>query len=238
MKKLIPVLLLIVVVLAACEFLGKRVKGNGHSVTENRTVRDASRIHVLGSYDVQLSPGTVGVKVEADENLQPYIITQNEGDQLIVKTRDGVNLHSSNPIKIYISTDKLEEISISGAGSVNGTDKFVGGDRLMISLSGVGNLNLLVNTPKIVGHISGAGSMTVSGETRDAEVQVSGVGSFKGNNLKAENVKIQLSGTGNANVYASSTLDVSISGIGSVNYSGNPTIQQHISGMGSVKKVD
>ena len=54
----------------------------------------------------------------------------------------------------------------------------------------------------------------------------------------AENVKVEISGAGDADVYASVKLYVRASGAGSVIYKGNPGINQSISGAGSVKKVD
>ena len=239
MKKIFFVLCMAVFVFSSCEVFEKRVEGNGHIVTEQRNVRDARRIHLSGNFDVELTPGsTTSLKIDADDNLLPYILIDEEGGKLIIKTRDNTNLSSRNGIKVIITTDKLEDISISGAGSIKGTDKFTRGDALSLGVSGAGSIHIDVNTPKITSHLSGVGSIDISGETRDADIHISGVGSFKGSNLKTENMKVQLSGTGSAYVFASTTLDVSISGIGSVNYSGNPTLTQHVSGLGSVKKVD
>ena len=239
MRKLFFLLLMIAFVFSSCEVFEKRVVGNGHSITEQRNVRDAKRILLSGNFDVELTPGsTTSLKIDADDNLLPYIITDEEGGKLIIKTRDNTNLSSHNGIKVRISTDKIEDISISGAGSIKGMDKFTGSDALSLGVSGAGSIHLDVNTPKVSAHLSGVGSIDISGETKDADIHISGVGSFKGSNLKTENMKVQLSGTGSAYVFASTSLDVSISGIGSVNYSGNPTLTQSVSGMGSVKKVD
>jgi len=239
MKKIFFIVLITTFVVSSCDILDRRIEGNGHTVTEQRNVRDARRIHLSGNFDVVLTPGaTTSLKIDADDNLLPYIVTNEEGGKLVIKTRDNTNLSSHNDIKVTVTTDKLEEISLSGAGSIKGTDKFIGGDALSLDVSGAGSINLDVNTPKVTSHLSGVGSINISGETKDADLHISGVGSFKGSSLKAENVKVQLSGTGSAYVFASTALDVSISGIGSVNYSGNPTVTQHVSGLGSVKKVD
>ena len=53
--------------------------------------------------------------------------------------------------------------------------------------------------------------------------------------LKAENVRITVSGAGDAEVYASKSLHAVISGAGDVVYDGNPAdVQREISGWGEV----
>lgn len=55
--------------------------------------------------------------------------------------------------------------------------------------------------------------------------------------LRADKVKIKISGTGNISVYAKNKLDVTISGAGVVHYAGNPEIQQQISGIGKINSI-
>ena len=54
----------------------------------------------------------------------------------------------------------------------------------------------------------------------------------------AENVDVDISGSGYAEVSASVKLDVSVSGSGDIKYKGNPALNQAISGSGSVQKID
>ena len=56
--------------------------------------------------------------------------------------------------------------------------------------------------------------------------------------LLAEIVRIDISGAGDAHVFASVKLDVDVSGAGNVRYKGNANVTQNISGAGSVKKLD
>ncbi|MCP2936704.1 DUF2807 domain-containing protein, partial [Salmonella enterica subsp. enterica serovar Typhimurium] len=57
--------------------------------------------------------------------------------------------------------------------------------------------------------------------------------------LKSENTKVEISGAGDAEVFASVQLDARVSGAGSVKYKGNAaSVNQKVSGAGSVKKVE
>lgn len=236
MKKLLVLALLFSMVNTACNY--RRIKGSGNIISEQRSIGNAHKIKLEGSYDVELAPGqSASLKVEGDDNILPYIITQNEGGWLVIKSKDHINFSTKNPLKVYITTDMLEAISLSGSGNIVGTGRFAGAEKLEVKISGVGNAKLEVNAPFVSANISGSGSITLIGETKDAKINISGIGSYKGIDLKAENAEVRVSGSGSATVFAENKLDVHVSGIGDVNYKGNATVSQHVSGNGSVKKI-
>jgi hypothetical protein len=240
MKRIFPFLALGLMIFSSCRMAGyKRVKGNGEIRTEDRHITRAERIKLRGSYDVEITQGpVVSVKVEADDNILPYIFTSEEDGFLLIKSKDRVNFSTENPIKIYITTNKLEQVQLSGSGNIIGKTKFTGGDKLTLKISGSGSMDLEVNTPSVDGDISGSGSMTLRGETRDEKVHISGVGDFNADELKSETAVVKIAGSGNVKVFADTKLDVNIAGVGSVYYKGNPTIKQHVAGSGEVKKMD
>ena len=65
-----------------------------------------------------------------------------------------------------------------------------------------------------------------------------GSGGIKCFELLSEQTKIGISGSGDAQVYASKQLDVEINGSGSVAYKGSPAVSQNVSGSGSVRKAE
>ena len=70
----------------------KRIKGNGTMGKEDRHITHAEKIKLAGSYDVEITQGPESsVKVEADENLLPYIITAQEEGYLVIKSREHIN---------------------------------------------------------------------------------------------------------------------------------------------------
>ena len=224
----------------SCIFIDSRsVKGNGNIITEQREGLVAHRIRLAGFMDVELSQGSATtVKVEADENLQEYIITEMEEGVLVVKMRSNIRFINSERIKIYITTDKLEQLTLSGSGNITGTNKFTESDRLKLRLSGVGDLKLDLNTPELDAELSGSGSLALSGETRDAKIQINGVGNCDAENLKAENASVKIAGSGDIRIFADTKLDVTIRGNGSVYYKGAAAVSQKVSGNGEVKRIE
>lgn len=233
------VVLTICVMAGSCIFMdSERVKGNGIISVEERGGLNAHRIKLAGFMDVELTQGSgTQVKVEADENLQQYIITEMEDDILVIRMRSNIRFINSERLKIYITTDRLEQLTLSGSGNISGTNKFTGSDHLKLRVSGVGDLRLDLNTPKLEAEISGSGSLALTGETKDAKIQINGVGDCDATELKAENATVKIAGSGDVKIFADNNLDVTIRGVGSVYYKGAASVSQKISGSGEVKRM-
>jgi len=234
------VIFAILVMAGSCIFIdSESVKGNGIISVEERKGLNAHRIRLSGFMDVELTQGNgTEVRVEADENLQQYIITEMDDDVLVIKMRNNIRFINSERLKIYITTDRLEQLTLSGSGNISGTNKFTGSDRLKLRVSGVGDLKLDLNTPELEAEISGSGSLVLSGETRNAKIQINGVGDCNAETLKAENASVKIAGSGDVKVFADTNLDITIRGVGSVYYKGAATVSQKISGSGEVKRLE
>lgn len=239
MNKIVFSLLLFAVTFSSCDLiLGRRVRGNGKIVTEQRTVNSAHSIKLAGSYDVELTQGPVtSVKIETDENLLPYIVTTEEDGSLVIRSKDHENLDPTQHTKVYITTDQLQVIDLVGSGNITGKTKFTGEDNLLMKISGSGNITMEVNTPKVKSEITGSGNITISGETKDEEINITGHGDYKAGDLKAENAEVHIAGSGDVNVFAENKLVIHIAGSGNVFYKGNAKVEQHVAGSGTIKQM-
>lgn len=235
--RLISCVFVLMLFIASCNPFHRTINGDGNITTSERNISSVQSIKCAGSYDVQLTQGSPTlVKIEADQNLQTYIVTEVDGDELSVNTQHDVNISPTQKIKVFIITDKLEAFQLNGSGSVTTTNKFTGADHLDIGIAGSGNIHFNVNTPDITSSISGTGDIYLSGETRDSKINIAGSGNYHADDLKSENVKIEIAGTGDAHLFADSTLDIHIAGVGNVYYKGDPSITQNIAGTGKIKK--
>jgi hypothetical protein len=235
MKKILFSAVLAVILFSSCDY--RTVKGNGNIVKQQRSASSARKIKLRGSYNVELSQTTgTSLSIEADENLMQHILVSNEDGWLVIQTEEHIRLKPSNRITVTVGTDLLEAISLSGSGNIHGNNKFSGGDKLDLNISGSGNAQLEVNAANISTKISGSGDIQLAGEAKDLQVNISGSGKYKGYDMKTEAATINISGSGDANVYAENSLNVNVSGVGKVKYKGNATVSQRISGSGSVQK--
>ena len=239
MKNLILFAFVTTTLFTSCGIVGKRVKGTGNVTTEKRLVTGYNSVDVSGNIKVYVKQDSAqSVKVETDENLLGLIETREEGGVLYIKPRKGYNLKPSSSIKVYVSGPEFRHFEASGACDIYSENAITSNGSIDIDLSGSCDAKLEVRAPKVTADISGSGSVTLKGETRDLAVDGTGSSSFKCLELKSENVTVDITGSGSAEVFASVKLDVDVTGSGSVKYAGNAAVSQSVSGSGSVKKVD
>jgi hypothetical protein len=143
----------------------------------------------------------------------------------------------NHDLTIYITLPKLTYVKISGSGDVFGENAFQTGDELVeFKISGSGYINLEMDATDIESRISGSGDMRLSGAATNHTLRVSGSGNLSGFDLKSVNQDIEISGSGNAEVFVDGgTLDARISGSGKVYYKGLPSsFNTNITGSGKV----
>lgn len=240
MRKIFFFASLSIVLFSSCSlFGGKRIRGNGAIKTEIRSVANFERIDVSGATDVYVKQDSVYVvKVETDENLMEYLIIENENGTLRIHQKEGTNLQPSKRIKVYVSGPAFKRFDASGACNYISEGLISSEAAISISSSGSCDVKMELKAPKIEADLTGAGSITLKGEAKEFEVDGSGSTDVNCFELITENATVQISGSGNAEVFAGAKLNVEVSGSGDVKYKGNAAVSQSISGSGSVKKVD
>ena len=240
MKRLFVLSLLLIVVFSSCgEIFGNRIRGNGNIKTESRSSGEFTAVDVSGAFDLYIRQDSArSIRIEADENLMKHIETISDGQRLIIRPEGGYNLKPTGNIKVYVSSPVFKRLEASGACDIYSENKIITDHELFIDLSGSCNVKIELHALKVSADLSGSCDINLKGETKDFKVAGSGSTDIKSMDLLAENVSIDISGSGSAEVFASVKLDVDISGSGSVKYRGNATVNQNISGSGSVKKVE
>lgn len=219
---------------------GKRVRGDGNIQTEERSVNSFKNVTVSGAAKVMVSQGDKpAVKIEGDANLLQYIDVAQEGDRIRIKERSGFHLEPTSDLRIYVTAPVYNHIDVAGACDIIGQTKISQTEDLSMDVSGAGDIKMELDAPRLRAEVSGGGSINLKGQAKDVDLQLTGAGDAHCYDLLSENTKVDITGAGSAQVYASVKLDATVSGAGDVSYKGNaPTVNQHVSGAGSVKKAD
>ena len=216
----------------------KRVKGNGKTVTIERSVGEYDRVALAGWFDVELIDGKEGeLTITGEENLLEYIKTEVKDGKLTIKQKKGVNLRPSNwneGIVIVVPVESVDGVSLSGSGDIEGKT-VLKSDNFKTSISGSGDITLQVEAKSVDASMSGSGDINLSGKTTDFEVSVSGSGDIKAYDLEADFVDAQVSGSADIKVTANEMLKARVSGSGDISYKGNPKkIDTKSSGSGDI----
>jgi len=211
MKILISLPIALVVGLAGCNLISTtdRVKGSGIMKTEKRSLAPFDSLEVSCNGSIQAhTQGQEGLEISGDDNIIPLITTEvNNG---ILYIRSSKEYNSRDKLVIIVSAPDLKKFVFSGAGKANLSN--VKNDRVEIALTG-------------------AGSLTASGETKEADITLSGAGSVDTKNLHAVNAKVNSTGVGSVEIYVTGQLDAKSSGIGEINYYGSPKIVNRQAGV-------
>lgn len=230
---------LLLLCFTSCRFVGgKKVEGDGQRVTVNRSVGEFRGVEVRGGIDVVLVSGNShSIRIEADQNLIDFIEVNNDDGTVEVSSRDGYNLRSQKGIKVYATAPAFESVSVSGSGDIRSEGKVTNTSALDLSIKGSGDIQLAIDAPRVATEISGSGSAKLEGQTREFEAEINGSGDVHAFGLLSEQAKVDIAGSGNAEVFASKQLNVEIKGAGDVAVKGGGAVSQRIMGSGSVRQV-
>ncbi|MEP2935700.1 MAG: head GIN domain-containing protein [Gilvibacter sp.] len=212
----------------------KKIKGNGNVTTDTRSTSDYDGVSVVGPMDVFLVKGSEGnISIEADSNFMEYLEVETDGDMLVVRVKKGYNLNSKNPIKITVPFNSIDEVKLVGSGDVMTKDT-INTDSFEASLVGSGDVVLDVVANETIIRLTGSGDMDLSGSAGELEMKLSGSGDIDGDDFKATNAEVYVSGSGDINVNVSGNLKARVNGSGDIHYSGNPTVDKKVSGSGDI----
>jgi hypothetical protein len=235
MKK-IMLLALPFILLAGCVVnIQDSITGNGNVTKQVRDVSGFTGIKVSSGIDVILTQGEPQrVEVEADENLQDWILTDVTGNVLNVHTDKSIRLAKTK--KVYVTCKTLDQIEISSAGDVTADTPFKT-DKLDIQMSSAGDLKLEVEASEIGITISSAGNAYLKGKTGSLRADLSSAGDLNAFDLEAKKGDVSVSSAGSARVFVTDEASFRSSSAGDIDYKGDPKITEiNTSSAGSVNK--
>ena len=227
----------------------QEIKGDGNIITSEKTASSFSIIHTSVSVDVNFHASQeYRAHITVDSNLLEYVKVNVEGNTLYIGTKNGSYSFTKFVVDVYCPF--VSEVSMSGSGNFKGMDKIVvpkfeskisgSGDitgmfeceEFSARISGSGKIKGDVECKDFSADIRGSGDVKMKGSATNLNVSVSGSGDFKGSELKTNNAVINLSGSGNINLWVEDNLKARISGSGEIKYRGKPKIDFSASGSG------
>ncbi len=232
----------------------KIVEGSGQQKTENRNPGDFSGINIsLAGAKVKLIRASIygadstsqhnfsntsnhNIEITADDNLLELVESKIMDETLLIRTRNNQKLRDQNSITINILVEELTYIKVSHSAIVESYDTLFVEDYLSLKCIDSGKIKLLVAAKGVSADIDGAGMIALSGNTSKLNAAIDGSGNIRAGNLIANDVEVDIGGSGFAEVNAATALDVKISGSGNVLYSGDAVVTERISGSGNVKR--
>lgn len=217
----------------------KKIKGNGNISTETRKTQEYNSVSLGGSFDVVLVQGKEGnLKIEGEENLLPYIITEVKNDGLKIYVKKGINIKTTRKLLVRVPIQDIQKISLGGSGNIK-SETLLKAEELILSIGGSGNIDVDIDATTIKSSVAGSGDINLKGKTDFIECSIAGSGSVKGFDLQANKLKASIAGSGSIKINVKDEITTSIAGSGNVYYKGNPPkINSKSAGSGSIVRKD
>ncbi len=206
-----------VALLGSFAVVGSGVPGSGASKTEIRELDAFDRISLMeiGTINVTFGP-TQSVSVTTDDNLLQVIETTVDDGELIIRPTMSINPKIYPVIDIVVP--ELSAVEIAGSASVK-----------VVELEAE-SFDLELN---------GACAAMMSGTVQNLSVELNGACRAKLKQLESENAKVEINGTGSAEVFASQSIDASASGFATITCYGNPPdVKKEANGVSKVEIVE
>ncbi len=218
-NKLIYILTLFLaglVIFTGCSLNLNRIRGSGTFKTENREVSPFSSISFesVGKLNIRQT-GKESLTIVAEDNILPTLESHVSDQTLHIRNAKTSSINPTQPIEFVVEVKSLDSLNAKAVGNIEIKD--IQGKRLAVSLDGVG-------------------SIAIAGNIDVLDLELSGVGSFNGTDLKTKEARVRNKGVGSVVVNVSEQLDASASGIGSIEYIGSPQVKESVKGMGVIKK--
>lgn len=190
------------------------VKGSGKRIIQKRDVPAFTSISTEGAFDIEVvCQKDQSLQLEGDDNILALITTEVSNGVLRLRPKSSYSIEDSIVVKITVPN--LEGLSASGAGKMVITE---------------------IKNAKFEVDISGAPTVTASGETAELMIDASGAGKVDAQKLRAERATIEASGVARIDVSVRDVLNLVINGPSKVTYQGDPEVNQTINGPGTLEK--
>ncbi len=183
--------------------IGERDKSK--DITQTMALSGFDRIDVAGVYELDVTIGgdfSVTISGAPSEMEEVEVSVENgalvlDQEQFRTKNRRWRDMG----LTAVITMPSLSELEIAGIAdaNINGVDS----EEFRVELAGVGDVN-------------------ISGSCGYLDAAVSGVGELNARELKCRVADVDVSGIGEAQIYASERVDASVNGIGSITVHGAP----------------
>ncbi|MBL8812103.1 MAG: DUF2807 domain-containing protein [Planctomycetaceae bacterium] len=227
-------LLMFPLILTGCIAMEPAIPGSGKLITETRKAGEFTKLEVAIPTRLVVKKGAEpSIELAIDDNLQSLVRTEIKDGVLVVKSEKNIAPHKETTLTIVTPTLS----SVETAGAVEGSIEELSGPEANLSIAGSGDLSVGLAAESFDGSIAGAGSVVLTGTCKKLVLNTTGSGDWDSYAVPAEEVEVQIAGSGSSKVNASSMLSLNIAGSGDVQYAGNPEIKKSIAGSGSVEPI-
>ena len=233
-------------------------RGSGRVTTEQRSVTGITGVNLATSGRLFIEVGDAeSLRVQAEDNLVPYIKTEVRGGTLNIQAERNRNFQFTRPVEFYLTVKNLNSIMISSSGDVQAPN--LKADHFSVIISSSGNLRMgdlqaeevavnisssgdvsmgVVNASRLDVHISSSGDLSISGgEVKQQNIILNSSGDYSARNLASDEAVASLNSSGDATIRVRNQLTANLNSSGDLRYLGSPLVNLNKNSSGDVVRL-
>ena len=190
------------------------VDGSGNVVTESRALGPFHAVSFSGisgpgaTADLVLEQtGSSSLTITAEDNIQPLLVSEVVDGWLRLGVAPNTNLGRVQQIEFRLTVPALDELSVSGAASVDATR---------------------IDTDRLDVVVNGATTVTIAGRADQQDITIRGASTYDAAALESRTVTVDATGVSQVVVRVSEALTARVRTPSSVTYIGTPAV--HVDG--------
>ena len=217
----------------------KTIAGSGQIIEASLPARNFNRLDLAAIGNVHVTRGTQeALRIKVDDNLLPYFATKVVDGVLVIYLTTSAALRPTQPPEFTLSVLALQEIWLSGSGTIEAPH--LEAEQFAVALTGSGNVALSdFAAQRLTVGLAGSGNVLLAGRVAQQDITLSGSGAYQAGTLTSTKAAIRLTGAGKAALQVSDVLQAEIRGAGTIRYRGHPrTVQKSVTGAGTLIAVE
>lgn len=187
---------------------------------------------------------TCALRIEGEQQLIDQVKADVEDGSLSISFKseeEGLRrlkwIGQKSKIQYFVTVKSLTGLTLSGVGNIQADQ--LSGESLTLLHSGEGRLILKgLKYDEIEVSLDGLGEILLEGEIKTQDVDLSGLGTYKAEDLRTQEANVIVSGAGTARVWVEGELNATLTGAGTILYKGQPALEKSITGLGNIKPLE
>lgn len=218
------------------------VQGSGVMKTESVQISGFSAVNLTGAGKLIVEQtGTESLTIDAEDNILPLLDSKVVNNQLILGSKpNSPGYSNTKDIVFHVTVKDIGQIVVSGSGDAKAT--LIKSDMFNVEIGGSGNITIdkLEVTAQAVFKIGGSGEVNIGElQAQNVSVNIAGSGSVKIASGTTVNQLVSINASGNyeAEGLKSDVVQINASGSGNATVYADKTLDVLLNASGSVSYV-